>query len=169
MSQLYPKIYVVCLAAYNDGILHGEWIDANQDAEDLEMEIKKMLAESPIQSAKEWAIHDQDDFYFVKLSEYESLEDIAEVAAFIAEEGELGAALVYEYSDVDKARRVLEEDYYGAYDNEEDFAAQHLKELANLDETVSFYMDYKHFANDIFVNDFFALKVRDKTHIFINQ
>jgi len=28
-----PRIYVACLAAYNAGKLHGEWIDADQDAE----------------------------------------------------------------------------------------------------------------------------------------
>ncbi|WP_447531297.1 antirestriction protein ArdA, partial [Legionella pneumophila] len=25
-----PQIYVACLAAYNNGIVHGEWIDATQ-------------------------------------------------------------------------------------------------------------------------------------------
>ena len=28
-----PKIYVACLAAYNNGFLHGQWIDANQETE----------------------------------------------------------------------------------------------------------------------------------------
>ncbi len=27
-----PRIYVACLAAYNNGHLHGAWIDAAQDA-----------------------------------------------------------------------------------------------------------------------------------------
>lgn len=26
-----PRIYVACLAAYNNGSLHGRWIDADQD------------------------------------------------------------------------------------------------------------------------------------------
>jgi len=30
-----PRIYVACLAAYNSGKLHGEWIDASQTAEDI--------------------------------------------------------------------------------------------------------------------------------------
>ena len=34
-----PKIYVACLAAYNNGILHGRWIDANQDADTIRDEI----------------------------------------------------------------------------------------------------------------------------------
>ena len=30
-DDITPKIYVACLAAYNNGHLHGEWIDATQD------------------------------------------------------------------------------------------------------------------------------------------
>lgn len=28
MSELKPSIYVACLAAYNNGYLHGMWLDA---------------------------------------------------------------------------------------------------------------------------------------------
>lgn len=34
-----PKIYVACLSAYNNGYLHGLWIDATQEAEDIEDDI----------------------------------------------------------------------------------------------------------------------------------
>ncbi len=52
-----PRIYVACLAAYNNGHLHGRWIDAAQDAEDIQSEISEMLSASPIPNAEEWAIH----------------------------------------------------------------------------------------------------------------
>ena len=43
-----PEIYVACLASYNDGVHHGEWIDAAQDPEDLEREIfTRILKTSP--------------------------------------------------------------------------------------------------------------------------
>jgi len=51
------QIYA-CLAAYNDGYLHGEWIDAKQSPEDIEHDVRKMLAKSPVPHAEEWAIHD---------------------------------------------------------------------------------------------------------------
>ncbi|MCG8594183.1 MAG: antirestriction protein ArdA, partial [Kiloniellales bacterium] len=38
-----PRIYVACLAAYNAGHLHGCWIDAIQDAEDIQDDINAML------------------------------------------------------------------------------------------------------------------------------
>jgi antirestriction protein len=41
-----PKIYVACLADYNAGRLHGAWIDADQDPDDIEREVWAMLRES---------------------------------------------------------------------------------------------------------------------------
>lgn len=38
-----PRIYVASLSDYNNGILHGEWIDAAQDADDIRTEISTML------------------------------------------------------------------------------------------------------------------------------
>lgn len=42
------RIYVACLAAYNSGRLHGEWIDCDgKDESDIWNEINAMLAQSP--------------------------------------------------------------------------------------------------------------------------
>lgn len=67
------KIYVACLAAYNNGILHGRWIDATQGEDHIWDGIKAMLDESPIPGAEEHAIHDYEGFEGVSLSEYESV------------------------------------------------------------------------------------------------
>ena len=34
-----PRIYAACLAAYNNGHLHGRWIDATQDPETVRLTI----------------------------------------------------------------------------------------------------------------------------------
>ncbi|GAA0687580.1 antirestriction protein ArdA [Dyella marensis] len=42
-----PRIYVACLASYNNGVLHGRWIDlAGLDVADVQSEIDEMLRES---------------------------------------------------------------------------------------------------------------------------
>ncbi|QEU33463.1 MULTISPECIES: antirestriction protein ArdA [Stenotrophomonas] len=42
------QIYVACLASYNAGVLHGEWIDLEgRDADDVGGEIARILRESP--------------------------------------------------------------------------------------------------------------------------
>lgn len=45
--DLNPRVYVACLASYNAGTLHGRWIDADQDADDIASEVAAMLRESP--------------------------------------------------------------------------------------------------------------------------
>ena len=35
ISDSNPRIYVACLAAYNNGYLHGAWIDADQGADEI--------------------------------------------------------------------------------------------------------------------------------------
>ncbi|MEO0467721.1 MAG: antirestriction protein ArdA, partial [Pseudomonadota bacterium] len=51
-----PRIYVACLAAYNNGRLHGRWIDAT-DPHEVWQQVSAMLAASPEPDAEEWAIH----------------------------------------------------------------------------------------------------------------
>jgi antirestriction protein len=113
-----PRIYVACLAAYNNGTLHGRWIDADQPAGDIWTEVQAMLKASPENTtcqwcgavmvstdpvrwdnpcthgvhlpgnAEEWAIHDYEGFGSLRLSECESFERVSAVAAGIAEHGE---------------------------------------------------------------------------------
>ena len=45
------RIYVACLAAYNNGILHGCWIDAEQEPDEIRSGINEMLKASPIAGA----------------------------------------------------------------------------------------------------------------------
>ncbi|HBL92812.1 MAG TPA: hypothetical protein DD375_04790, partial [Hyphomonas sp.] len=51
-----PRVYVACLAAYNNGRLHGAWINATEPDEIME-HVRAMLAASPEPDAEEWAIH----------------------------------------------------------------------------------------------------------------
>lgn len=41
------RIYVACLASYNNGILHGEWIDATSDSDEMQEEVNRILRTSP--------------------------------------------------------------------------------------------------------------------------
>ena len=81
----HPRIYVASLADYNDGRLHGAWIDAAQDVQALRRCIQNMLDASPSPGAEEWAIHDYEGFEFVQLSEFESIETVSRAALGIAE------------------------------------------------------------------------------------
>ncbi|WP_299176170.1 antirestriction protein ArdA [uncultured Brevundimonas sp.] len=107
-----PRIYVACLAAYNQGRLHGEWIDAAQEPWALYDAVRTMLDTSPIAGAEEWAIHDYEGFGSLRIGEHTGFDRISELAAFIAEHGEIGAALLDYYSgSLDEARDALADRY----------------------------------------------------------
>ena len=50
------QIYVADLAAYNNGKLHGIWIDATQSVDEIFDIIKTLLESSPEEDAEEFAI-----------------------------------------------------------------------------------------------------------------
>ena len=85
------RIYVADLAAYNAGKLHGVWIDATQEIEDIQDQLNKMLGASPEGFAEEYAIHDYEGFEGCELSEYTGIQAAHEKAVFI-EEHEIGSA-----------------------------------------------------------------------------
>ena len=69
------QIYVASLSDYNNGRLHGRWIDANQDFQAIWDEIGEMLAGSQDDPADEHAIHDASGFGAYRVGEYDSIED----------------------------------------------------------------------------------------------
>jgi len=171
-NNLHPKIYVACLAAYNDGYLHGCWIDATQDKTSVYQEIYKMLADSPIPNAEEWAIHDYEDFGSVEMHEYSEVEFACEMAQFIQEYGELGAAVIGYYGDgIENAKKVLRDHYHGAWGSEFDYATELFDDIYahEIPKNILFYIDYEKFAYDLFINDYFSLEADGKTHVFSNH
>lgn len=108
------RIYIACLASYNNGTLHGEWIDATDDADEMQEEVDRILRASPcpnvvvdcpdcegegrgfgvpciackgtgeVPSAEEFAIHDFDGLPST-LGEYCGLQAVADYVEFVEE------------------------------------------------------------------------------------
>jgi len=120
-----PRIYVACLAAYNNGRLHGRWIDADQSVDDIWAEVQAMLAASPEPLAEEWAIHDYEGFGPCKLSEWESFERVSAIAAGIAEHGPAFAAwFSYDDSRDPGDIQAFEDAYRGEWDSMRAYAEE---------------------------------------------
>lgn len=82
-----PRIYVGSLSDYNAGRLHGAWIEAAAEPEQLHAAIEAMLADSPQPGAEEWAIHDYEGFGSLQLGESESVERVSRLARRIVDYG----------------------------------------------------------------------------------
>ncbi|KPM17699.1 antirestriction protein ArdA [Citromicrobium sp. WPS32] len=167
MSKGEIQIYVACLAAYNNGHLHGRWIDAAQEADAIRANITAMLDASPIADAEEWAIHDYDGFEGLSISEYEGVERVVELAAFIGEHGMLGALLVDHLGDLAEARQALDERYCGQFESLADYVQELIEETA-IPEQLRFYIDWQAMARDAEISgDVFTIRTgHDEVHVF---
>lgn len=164
-----PRIYVACLAAYNDGILHGAWIDADQDAWAIYDGIAAMLKASPVAAAEEWAIHDHEGFEGVALSEYEGIDRVAEIAAFITRHGKVGADLIAYYGgDVAEAREAAENRYLGSYASLADYVQDLTEECTTIPDALRCYIDWQAMARDAEMSgDVLTIQTaHDEIHVF---
>ncbi len=123
--ETQPRIYVASLSDYNDGYLHGTWISAAQEPEDIHRAIRDMLARSPTPGAEEYAIHDYENFGPLKLGEYESIATVSRLAQGITEHGVAYAhwAALVDGSDSEILSR-FEDAYRGHFDSLVDYAGQ---------------------------------------------
>ncbi len=164
-----PRIYVADLAAYNAGHLHGVWINAGDDLDDIQDQIGEMLNKSPVEDAEEYAIHDYEEFGGCEISEYEGIEAVHEIACFIEEHPDLGGELLAHFcGDMDEARKAIEEHYCGEYSSLADYAQSLTEDTTDIPGHLEFYIDYERMGRDLEINgDIFTIETRfDQVHIF---
>jgi antirestriction protein len=168
-----PRIYVACLSAYNNSHLHGEWIDADRDSDEIMDDIKAMLSRSPmaeIEACEEWAIHDYENFHGIKIDEYEQIDRVVELAQKLQEHGEAFAAYLdhYNVEDIND----FEDRYQGSYDNKQAFTEEHYSELIDKVEQAGLnpmYIDFEVWARDLFISEFTGVRKGYETlYVFRN-
>lgn len=169
ITTLQPRIYVACLAAYNSGYLHGVWIEAGQEPWTIWDAVQDMLRASPVAGAEEWAIHDYEGFGGVRIDEHTGFERVSELAAFLAEHGDLGAALLDHYcGDLAEAREALADRYLGSCASLADYVQELTEQTQPVPENLRFYIDYHAMARDAEIsgNLFTIATTFDVVHVF---
>jgi antirestriction protein len=148
------RIYVACLACYNEGRLHGVWIDAEQDADAIDAERAAMQATCG-HTDNDWAIHDYEGFEGYKLGEFESFANVSKLAALIEEHGPAFAKWLdngsADLGDADLGER-FSDAYRGEWDSLQCYAENLVDDLGYLSDVPDFvarYFDYEAFARDL--------------------
>ena len=149
-TTIRPRIYVACLASYNAGKLYGKWIDADQDADDIQAEVDAMLAASPAPDAEEWAIHDSEGLG--RIGEWESFERVAAIGQAIAEAGDDAPALLA-WLDYDSSNdpEDFADCYAGEWDSLADFAYE-INDGDSLNGRLDSYIDWEAVGRDLRLN-----------------
>lgn len=136
------RIYVASLTDYTNGVLHGVWIDAEQEPEDIKAAVDAMLANSPAaaltgEAAEEYAIHDYEGAAFSRLSIHEHtwLSDIARIAELASEHGEPFIVLAQHagLDDLDFLETAMRDSYRGHWPSVEAFAEQWFEDMGAQD------------------------------------
>ncbi|MFT3742423.1 MAG: antirestriction protein ArdA [Gammaproteobacteria bacterium] len=169
MSNLLPKIYVICTAASDAGVRHGAWINAYQDVEEIEADVQCMLASSPFPESEGYDIYDSLDFGELEILTCESLKNVSEWAKFIVKHGRLGSKVIdYVGGNLEEATRMMEECYYGTYSSESAFVESIFEQATDIPAHLQNYIDYQAMARDWFISDFVSLKLKHKheVHVF---
>lgn len=145
------QIYVACLAAYNNGILHGRWIDANQDADRIYAEIASVLNMSPESGAEEWAVHDYEGFGDIHLTEWPDIKRVATLARLIADHGD-AFTVWYQVQDgdgfdVNDLEEKFLEQSQGPHDSDVEFVESLLESTGQLSELPAWAQSYFDFGS----------------------
>lgn len=164
MIEDSPQIYVACLSAYNNGKLHGEWIDADQHPDDIMEEIKEMLKNSPEADAEEFAIHDYQGFYDIQIHEYESIEKLSILAKLITKHGEPFTVWLLDKGGVDEVDDESEdefiENYHGEQDSEVQYAENLMTDCYEIPDFLESYINWDKWARDLFLSDYWSERSR---------
>lgn len=168
------RIYVACLASYNNGVLHGRWIDADSDVDTMQAEVSAILRESrfpnvtvehpetgeQVSSAEEWAIHDYEGLPS-SFGEYTGLQKVAAFVelteSFEHIDSDDLAKIVDNWSgDIDAAREALDDRFVGIYPAFRDYADEAADEMiachnadGKLPDALTNYFDYAAWARDL--------------------
>ena len=127
-----PSIWVGSLSDYNAGVLHGVWLAATVELDELADAIQFMLRNSHEPDAEEYGVFDYDWFgqgVGSLLGEYPSLATVSKVAQGIAEHGEAFAAWAsYVGPEQHEQLDRFEDHYLGEWDSTEAYAENYLEE-----------------------------------------
>lgn len=175
-----PRIYAASLSDYNNGILHGSWIDlAGKSADDIGAEIQKMLDASPAAKrygdpAEEWAIHDSEGCG--KLSENPDLDDLEAIGNADPETLPLLLELVSGgyASDLADAIKFHEENYRGQFKTLEDYAEEYLNDTGAFEGAPDLcrqYFNFEAFSRDLELGgDVFTIETgHQEIHVYTNS
>lgn len=172
-----PKIYVASLSDYNNGRLHGAWIELDgKDASEVSEEITAMLEASPSAKAygtkaEEYAIHDHEGFGGVAVGEYDSIGKLVEKAEVIVEHGEdVGAGFLVHAADLGWELDSFEDRSRGLWTSFAEFAEELFDDVFSdvvkaAESTNYLTVDYEGFARDLEA-DMATVETREGVWVF---
>lgn len=157
------RIYVGTYAKYNGGSIFGKWLDLS-DYSDKEEFYEACRELHKDEQDPEFMFQDWEYIPSDLIGESWLAENIFEIIEAIDElDDDKKAAFEvwlnhgsYDITtkDITDLIRSFEDDFQGAYNDEEDYAYEIVEECYDLPEFAKIYFDYAKFARDLFMGDY---------------
>lgn len=182
------KLFIGCLASYNEGIISGEWVDLAdfRDLEDLNEKANAIVKASPCEG-EEYHIQDYEGFGDLLKGAYPSISlawTIHENCTKAEEEG-IDADLFLEFLSNDGYGDLLEKDdflvekfqdkFRGSFDSLKEWAYEFVSDtlLCNLQgsikEQIEYFFDYERYTKDCeYSGEIFIINLGRQVHVFSN-
>ena len=155
------RVFITNLGKYNEGELIGKWLDL--PCEDIESELASIgVSDEPDENGnyyEEYFITDFENDYNYKVGEYDSLDDLNEIAEELENldeyEKEVVNAFIKNGSDIEEALDGLRDGNYIVFSNCSDMtdvAEQYAEEtglLDNIPDNLRFYFDFEAYGRDM--------------------
>ena len=155
------RVFITNLGKYNEGELVGKWLDL--PCEDIESELASFgVSDEPDEHGnyyEEYFITDFENDYGYKVGEYDSLDDLNEIAEELENldeyEKEVVNAFIENGSDIEEALDGLRDGDYMVFSNCSDMtdvAYQYIEEtglLNDIPEGLRNYFDYEAYGRDM--------------------
>lgn len=170
------KIYVACLASYNNGILYGKWIDLiGKTSDEIKKEISEMLKGSSENLAEEWGIHDHSFSFHVSdnhdIDELVNYVDLINSTNF--DEKIIVNVMNFLNVKVCESINYIEENFLGIFNDLESWAEDFLDQTDSLSEIpkhLRYYIDFASYARDCELNgDIFTIENSEGLYVFSNR
>ncbi|NEO33223.1 MAG: antirestriction protein ArdA [Symploca sp. SIO3C6] len=152
-NQKAPRIYVVCNSTYNSGLLHGCWIDCDQEPDEIWLDIKHILPDFPTNDTPEWTIYNYENFGSIHISQYEDINQLSLWANLISEHPEDKDAVAAYISwaketGLEISSSEFQSRYCGYWDKGKDFALKS-EEIEQAYNWSQFEKDYTFWSRHI--------------------
>lgn len=157
------RIYVGTYAKYNGGSLFGKWLDLSEysDKDEFYEDCRELHKDEqdPELMFQDWEYIPSDligeswlaDNIFEIIEAIDELDDDKKAAFEVwLNHGSHDIAT----KDITDLIRSFENDFQGAYDDEEDYAYEIVEQCYELPEFAKTYFDYAKFARDLFMGDY---------------
>ena len=155
------RVFITNLGKYNEGELVGKWLDL--PCEDIESELASIgVSDEPDENGnyyEEYFITDFENDYNYKVGEYDSLDNLNEIAEELENlddyDREVVNAFIENGSDIEKALDGLRDGDYMVFSNCSDMtdvAYQYIEEtglLNDIPEGLRNYFDYEAYGRDM--------------------